>query len=89
VFKIKVGCARKSKYFIAAQVPLLCVDSSVLELREVGNVTDVREDGLGVSEDDLVIDVDEDEVIGAGVCAGMQLSRFSDLSLTWRLQDRP
>ncbi|KAJ7936741.1 hypothetical protein B0H13DRAFT_2303449 [Mycena leptocephala] len=52
----------------AGQIPLLCVGSSVLEVRDLGTVADVL-------EDDLVIDVDENEVgpttgrdAGSGTC---------------------
>lgn len=67
----------------AAQIPLLCVGSSVLEVRDVVNIADVRENDSGVPEGDLVIDVDENKAIGAGRCAGPTTARDAR-SGTWK-----
>ncbi|KAJ7240298.1 hypothetical protein C8J57DRAFT_1245506 [Mycena rebaudengoi] len=67
----------------AAQIPLLWVGSSVLEVRDVVNVADVRENDSGVPEGDLLIDVDKNKAIGAGRCAGPTTARDAR-SGTWK-----
>ncbi|KAJ7937610.1 hypothetical protein B0H13DRAFT_1852242 [Mycena leptocephala] len=55
----------------------------VLEVRDVVNVADVRENDSGVPEGDLVIDVDKNKAIGAGRCAGPTTARDAR-SGTWK-----
>jgi hypothetical protein len=70
----------------AAQIPLLCVGSSVLEVRDVVNIADVRENDSGVPEGDLVIDVDENKAIGAGRCAGPTTARDARSGILMRTE---
>jgi hypothetical protein len=51
------------------------VGSSVLEVRDVVNIADVRENDSGVPEGELVINVDENKAIGVGKCAGPTTAR--------------
>jgi hypothetical protein len=70
----------------AAQISLLCVGSSVLEVRDVVNIADVRENDSGVPEGDLVIDVDENKAIGAGRCAAPTTARDARLGILMRTE---